>query len=92
MDPEVELHIIDEGFVMKFGEDDRIRTSFARSSECSRSWRLRRPTSGTARAFPHENLRRVGHHARQPLGSDKNNGNLVKAEIYDHAVATLDIL
>ncbi|KPN30786.1 multiple promoter invertase [Halolamina pelagica] len=84
-----ELHIIDEGFQIKPGDDDPFQKAMLRLlgvfAELEADMAQQRAKEGLAVRQKEEDYR----HGPAPLGFEKDNGHLVEAPHYDEVVAVL---
>lgn len=89
-DAGAELHIIDEGLVMKADEDDPYQNALFRLlgvfAQLEAEMAQQRTREGIAARQDEEGY----HHGRPPLGFEKDDGHLVEGENYHQVVAVLD--
>jgi DNA invertase Pin-like site-specific DNA recombinase len=88
----VELHIIDEGLVMKPGESDPYQKALMQMlgvfAELEANMIQKRVKEGIAAAQENDEY----HHGPAPLGYDKNDGTLIQGPQYDQVCAVLDMV
>ena len=92
-DAGAELHIIDEGLVMRPDEDDPYQNALFRLlgvfAQLEAEMAQQRTREGIA---ARKNSDGEYHHGRAPLGFDKEDGHLIEGENYDSVVSTLDMV
>jgi DNA invertase Pin-like site-specific DNA recombinase len=91
-DAGAELHIIDEGLIMKADEEDPYQNALFRLlgvfAELEADLAQKRTQEGLAARMNAEDY----HHGPAPLGFDKNDGHLVEAENYGQVVGVLELV
>lgn len=87
-----ELHIIDEGLVLKPDEDDPYQNALFRLlgvfAQLEAEIAQQRTREGIAARQQSEDY----HHGRPPLGFEKEDGRLIEAENYDQVCAILEMV
>jgi len=87
-----ELHIIDEGLVLKPDEDDPYQNALFRLlgvfAQLEAEIAQQRTKEGIAARQQSEDY----HHGRPPLGFEKEDGRLIEAENYDQVCAVLEMV
>jgi DNA invertase Pin-like site-specific DNA recombinase len=90
-DAGAELHILDEGLVLKPDEDDPYQTALFRVlgvfAELEAEIAQKRTKEGIAARQENEEY----HHGPAPLGFDKDDGRLVEGDEYDLVCAVLEM-
>lgn len=91
-DAGTELHIIDEGLVLKPDEDEPYQNALFRLlgvfAELEAEIGQKRTREGIAARQQEEDY----HHGRPPLGFEKDDGRLIEGENYDQVCAVLDMV
>ena len=87
-----ELHIIDEGLVLKPNEDDPYQNALFRLlgvfAQLEAEIAQQRTREGIAARQQSEDY----HHGRPPLGFEKEDGRLIEGENYDQVCAVLEMV
>jgi DNA invertase Pin-like site-specific DNA recombinase len=90
-DAGAELHILDEGLILKPDEDDPYQTALFRVlgvfAELEAEIAQKRTKEGIAARQEHEEY----HHGPAPLGFEKDDGRLVEGDEYDLVCAVLEM-
>lgn len=91
-DADTELHIIDEGLILKPDEDDPYQNALFRVlgvfAELEAEIAQKRTREGIAARQQEEDY----HHGRPPLGFEKDDGRLIEGENYDQVCAVLEMV
>lgn len=91
-DAGAELHIVDEGLVMRPDEDDPYQTALFQLlgvfAELEANMAQQRTREGIAARQSEDEY----HHGRPPLGFEKEDGKLIEDDQYHDVVATLDMV
>lgn len=91
-DAGAELHIIDEGLVLKPDEDDPYQNALIRLlgvfAQLEAEIAQQRTREGIAARQQNEDY----HHGRPPLGFEKEDGRLIEAENYDQVCVVLEMV
>lgn len=91
-DAGAELHIVDEGLIMKADEEDPYQNALFRLlgvfAELEADLAQKRTQEGLAARMNADDY----HHGPAPLGFDKNDGHLVEGENYGQVVGVLELV
>lgn len=87
-----ELHIIDEGLVMKPDEEDPYQNALFRLLGVFAQMEAEMAQQRTREGIAARKAEDRYHHGRPPLGFEKDDGHLFEAANYDQVVAVLDMV